>query len=117
MSMVFCFGCGKPIHETAPTCPHCGGVQQQVTIISQNTDSSPVWLSIVSMILGIIGVLALFDNSNWDKDQILGLGIFSCGGLAFGFISLNNKMAGKGMAITGVVLSSITFLAFLGMLK
>ncbi|MDF7826626.1 zinc ribbon domain-containing protein [Pontiellaceae bacterium B12227] len=24
MSMVFCRGCGKEIHETAPTCPHCG---------------------------------------------------------------------------------------------
>jgi hypothetical protein len=24
MSMVFCHGCGKEIHETAPTCPGCG---------------------------------------------------------------------------------------------
>lgn len=27
MSMVFCRGCGKEIHESAPTCPHCGFVQ------------------------------------------------------------------------------------------
>jgi hypothetical protein len=27
MSMVFCRGCGKEIHETAPSCPHCGAVQ------------------------------------------------------------------------------------------
>lgn len=27
MGMVFCRGCGKEIHETAPTCPHCGAVQ------------------------------------------------------------------------------------------
>ena len=26
-SMVFCRGCGKEIHETASTCPHCGAVQ------------------------------------------------------------------------------------------
>lgn len=25
--MVFCRGCGKEIHETAPTCPHCGAPQ------------------------------------------------------------------------------------------
>ena len=27
MSMVFCRGCGKEIHETAPTCPNCGALQ------------------------------------------------------------------------------------------
>src|ERR1039457_6485988 len=27
MGMVFCRGCGEKIHETAPTCPHCGAPQ------------------------------------------------------------------------------------------
>ncbi len=27
MTMVFCRGCGKEIHEIAPTCPHCGAPQ------------------------------------------------------------------------------------------
>ncbi|MGV8891720.1 MAG: hypothetical protein ACOH2K_01970 [Burkholderiaceae bacterium] len=27
MGMVFCRGCGKEIHEAAPTCPHCGALQ------------------------------------------------------------------------------------------
>lgn len=27
MTMVFCKGCGKEIHESAPTCPHCGAPQ------------------------------------------------------------------------------------------
>jgi len=27
MGMVFCRGCGKEIHETAPSCPHCGAPQ------------------------------------------------------------------------------------------
>ena len=26
-AFVFCRGCGKQIHETAPTCPHCGAPQ------------------------------------------------------------------------------------------
>jgi Tfp pilus assembly major pilin PilA len=28
MGMVFCRGCGKELHESAPTCPHCGAVQR-----------------------------------------------------------------------------------------
>jgi TM2 domain-containing membrane protein YozV len=28
MGMVFCRGCGKEIHETAPVCPHCGAPQK-----------------------------------------------------------------------------------------
>lgn len=27
MSMVYCRGCGKEIHETAQSCPHCGATQ------------------------------------------------------------------------------------------
>lgn len=27
MGMVFCRGCGKQLHESAPTCPHCGAPQ------------------------------------------------------------------------------------------
>lgn len=27
MAMVFCRGCGKEIHETAPACPMCGAPQ------------------------------------------------------------------------------------------
>ncbi len=27
MGMVFCRGCGKEIHDSAPTCPHCGAPQ------------------------------------------------------------------------------------------
>ncbi len=27
MAMVYCRGCGKEIHETAPTCPNCGAPQ------------------------------------------------------------------------------------------
>ena len=30
MSMVFCRGCGQSIHESAPTCPHCGAPQRAV---------------------------------------------------------------------------------------
>ncbi len=31
MSMVFCRGCGKEIHESAPLCPQCGAPQGAVS--------------------------------------------------------------------------------------
>jgi uncharacterized membrane protein YhaH (DUF805 family) len=34
MTMVFCRGCGKEIHETAVTCPHCGAPQNTQSISS-----------------------------------------------------------------------------------
>lgn len=38
MGMVFCRGCGKEIHETAPTCPHCGATQNNKKVLAeQNT--------------------------------------------------------------------------------
>ena len=36
MGMVFCRGCGKEIHETAPTCPNCGAPQDATPINSSN---------------------------------------------------------------------------------
>lgn len=114
--MVFCRCCGKEIHETAPACPSCGGVQYSAAVSppNQKTDGS-LWMPITSLVLGIICVLALFDDSQWDKDTILGLGIFSVAGLVLGAISINKQTTGKGMAITGVILSSIALLVFIGM--
>ena len=34
MSMIFCRGCGKQIHETAPKCPHCGAPQATASNIT-----------------------------------------------------------------------------------
>jgi hypothetical protein len=43
MGMVFCRGCGKEIHETAPTCPHCGAQQNLPT--TQNGKNDVVFTS------------------------------------------------------------------------
>lgn len=29
MSMMYCWGCGKQIHESAPMCPNCGALQRK----------------------------------------------------------------------------------------
>ena len=36
MAMVFCRGCGKEIHESAPACPHCG--MPQAALASEGSD-------------------------------------------------------------------------------
>ena len=50
MSMVFCRGCGKEIHETAPTCPHCGALQvnpssqrNSVSVIDNENNSNQLY--------------------------------------------------------------------------
>ena len=50
--MVFCRGCGKEIHETAPTCPHCGALQKSASggVKSRTT------AAILAFFLGGIGV-------------------------------------------------------------
>jgi hypothetical protein len=116
--MLFCRFCGKEIHEAAMTCPHCGGVQHPtVTRAIHSTESTdgPLWVPITSLVLGIICVLFLFDDLQWDKDTVVGLGGSSLAGFVLGAISLINQKAGKVMAIIGVVLSSVGLLAFVGM--
>lgn len=39
MGMVFCRGCGKEIHESAPTCPQCGAVQE----VTKQANISETW--------------------------------------------------------------------------
>lgn len=43
MSMVFCVGCGKEIHETAPTCPGCGAPQAKVNVETETEVVSESW--------------------------------------------------------------------------
>lgn len=113
--MVFCRCCGKEIHESAPACPHCGGVQGAADRLVQRLPSGSIWMAITSLVLGIVGVVALFDDSPWDNYTIFGLGIFAVAGLALGVVSLSNQSAGKGVAISGVVMSAISLLACIGL--
>lgn len=110
MAMVFCRGCAKEIHETAPACPQCGASQHAVTSTNQQVGSGLPLMSITSLVLGIICVLAMFDDSEWDNNTIVGLGMFSVVGLIFGIINITQKKSGHNMAIAGVILSVISLL-------
>ena len=40
MAMIFCRGCGKEIHESAPACPHCGAPQLSFKSGGDSSNSS-----------------------------------------------------------------------------
>ena len=67
MSMVFCRGCGKEIHDSAPTCPHCGAPQSATSSQGKTSFSSydqvpwyrKNWFAIVCFFIFPLGLLAV----------------------------------------------------------
>lgn len=115
--MIFCRGCGKEIHETAVSCPHCGAPQNQVILNSQADNSiSAHWTSVTSLVSGIVIfiLMILADDGQWDKDTVVGCITLSLPSIIFGIISLANKRIGQWMAITGLILGVISMLVAFG---
>ena len=114
MGMVYCRGCGQQIHETAPSCPHCGAPQgglAPASVAGRRTS----WEAIVSLILGIVAMLAMLDDSEWDLETCLGVGMLAIGGIVCGAIDLSGNNGNRGLSIAGVVLSAIALLALIGL--
>lgn len=53
--MIYCRGCGKEIHETALSCPHCGAPQGGHSSTNASS-SSKVTLALVCLFLGFLGI-------------------------------------------------------------
>ena len=115
--MIFCTGCGKQIHETAPACPHCGKPQQAVGGLHREKSDAKAggtWAGVASLVLGIVCVLAMFDDSSWDSDTVAGLAMFSVIGLVLGVMAFKISQKGRGVAIAGIVMASIGLLSAIG---
>nr|EPB94824.1 hypothetical protein L321_16443 [Pseudomonas plecoglossicida NB2011] len=82
---------------------------------TQSTGSQSPWLGITSLILGIICSMSLFDESEWDSDTLLGLGLFASISLVMGIVSISQKRPGNGLAIAGVVMSGVSLLCYIGL--
>lgn len=111
MPMAFCRGCGKEIHESAPTCPHCGATQA----VPSSTESK--WMAITASALGALVFLASISFSGQDKpstDEIVGAFIFAIPSIVLAAISLNHRRWGKPWAITAIVLSALGILITAG---
>ncbi len=110
MSMVFCRGCGKELHETAPTCPHCGFVQ----LMQKKHPKDSLWMSITAGVLATLCLINWLNLPDWDKDLSNGLWIFSILTLVFGTLSIQQKRRGKIASIISIVIVSITMLILIG---
>lgn len=81
IEMVFCRGCGKEIHETAPTCPHCGALQK-VGGLSGGWGNAMAWVIAFAPLIGSIAegfVSGLFPFSGSPLFLVsIGINIFLC---------------------------------------
>ena len=110
--MNFCRACGKTVHETAASCPHCGAVQPSLVPRALSTGASgPIWTSITGLVLGTLPTLSLFTPAEWTPNQAIGAAMFAIGALVFGGISVAKQHRGRGMAITALVMGGIGLLA------
>ena len=114
MSMIFCRGCGKSIHESAVSCPHCGATQAASVTSVTSAGNPSIWMAVTSLVLGILCALVAVVEGEWTPSDVVLELIFGIAGLVFGVVSLSTRRAGKGMAITGVVLTSLSLLILLG---
>jgi len=62
---------------------------------------------VTSFVLGILSTLTTLDDSQWDKNTVAGLAIFSIAGLVIGIVGLNITKKWRGMSIAGFVLSAV----------
>ncbi len=58
--MIFCHGCGKELHETAISCPHCGA-QQRIT--AQKKLRSQSVATLLAAFLGCFGIHRFYIGS------------------------------------------------------
>ncbi|BCL02934.1 NINE protein [Escherichia coli] len=57
--MVFCRGCGKELHSTAKTCPHCGAPQ------SIQGSKNKVIAALLALFLGGLGAHKFYLGKIW----------------------------------------------------
>ena len=109
--MNFCTSCGKAIHETAVSCPHCGAVRAPV---KPPVHKASLGISIAALVLGTLTILGLLDEDEITRDTLLGGALFVVVGLTMAVINVSRPHTRNALAITAVVVCTIAALALLG---
>lgn len=110
MSMVYCRGCGKELHESAPTCPHCGFVQAVKETIAKGSS----WMAITAFVMAVLCFLNWFNLPDWNSDMEAGLWLFTIVSVVLGSISLQQQRRHKVLSIISVVVAGLTMLILIG---
>ena len=113
-----CPYCGNPIPPRVNNCPSCGAPVeiQEVPVnpqINSGTFAHSLWMSITSMVTGLLCFFASLDDSDWDEDSIAGFMIFFLISVIAGIVVCckeKNRKNARGMAIAGIVLSVLALL-------
>ncbi len=111
MSMVFCRGCGKEIHETATMCPHCGYQHSDSPVVGGNKN---LWMAVVSSVFSLLSFLNWFGIDSWSHDIKVGLWMFSIIAIALSALSLSQKHRGKIFNFISIGVSAMTILILIG---
>ncbi|WP_169752677.1 hypothetical protein [Campylobacter mucosalis] len=110
VKQVLCPYCKELIRADALKCKHC---QTEFTK-EIKTPSNSLWVSILSLVLGVILLLSTFDENEWDKDDFAGFFTFAIASVTCGVITLHQKLAGKTMAILGLIFTALAVLIVIG---
>ena len=102
MAMVFCRGCGKEVHESASTCPHCGFKYSVQT-----------WASVTSFVLAVLVLMTWADYPNWDKEVTAGVYGFSLASALFAAVARHQKQGAPALYWIGWVISGVTLVTLL----
>jgi hypothetical protein len=99
--MIFCRGCGKEIHESASTCPHCGAPQKVQNLASDSNSSGLKYIIPIGRSGWAVaaGYLAFFSLVAFPAPFAL-----FCGLMGLRDIKNNPEKLGKPRAIFGVVM-------------
>lgn len=103
---LYCRGCGKQLHSSAPACPNCGTPQMSHSAGVRN--ASPA-LGIISCIFGIILFLLAIANLDYviETEDTLAAMLLFIPALVCGVACLVQKKSGKTAAIVGLVTASL----------
>ena len=117
--MVFCRECGARIHESAPTCPHCGVKQPPAATVIEpgGPETQHVWLPITSLVVASFSGAIIVGVPVSEREAIAGCVMFSVIALIGGVVSLYLKTKGKGLAIGAIAVASMVMLIALGALS